>query len=37
MITCGDQIFDEGGFAVNLSNMQILIVVTTVALMGGSG
>ena len=34
VITGGYQIFDEGGFAVNLSNIQILIVVTTVALMG---
>src|SRR6478735_6196958 len=34
VITGGYQIFDEGGFAVNFSNIQILIVVTTVALMG---
>ncbi len=34
VITGGYQIFSEGGFAVNLSNIQILIVVTTVVLMG---
>ena len=34
VVTGGYQIFDQGGFAVNLSNIQVLIVVTTVALMG---
>ena len=34
VITGGYQIFDEGGFAVSLSNIQILIIVTTVVLMG---
>ncbi len=34
IVTGGYQIFDQGGFAVNLSNIQVLIVVTTVALMG---
>jgi branched-chain amino acid transport system permease protein len=34
VITGGYQIFSEGGFAVSLSNIQILIVVSTVALMG---
>jgi branched-chain amino acid transport system permease protein len=34
VVTGGYQIFNAGGFAVNLSNIQILIVLTTVVLMG---
>ena len=34
VVTGGYQIFAEDGFAVSLSNIQILIVVTTVLLMG---
>jgi branched-chain amino acid transport system permease protein len=34
VVTGGYQIFSQDGFAVSVSNIQILIVVTTVALMG---
>jgi branched-chain amino acid transport system permease protein len=34
VVTGGYQLFAENGFVVNLSNIQILIVVTTIVLMG---